>query len=371
MILSNSGISIRVSGRVIGADDGSDISLNEIDSYSHVIGVAGGYMSCSFSFKISPMDAEAWLDGSLGKTVKCYDSDLATVWEGYINEIAVNIGAISIKLGPLSEIANKAVVIYSDDITNEQETTAAGSDTSSQAIYGIWYKVLSGGTLSPTTSVKARDTYLSEMAWPSFSQDITQGNDFSVSINCLGFNTLLNYPYDETGSVWTVKSKLENVLVREPNSAISADYGNIEANGLSILREETQNQTGTTVITSLVGLGGESDDNRRLWGVFDDRKFYYWTIPTTHEYEMYTDDGTNRVMDLGGGIVDPISILPGRWIKFMDLLPTMEPANSIAQDMHYMFIETVTFTAPSTIAMQGGKVNKLQQMLAKWMLRSN
>jgi hypothetical protein len=63
--------------------------------------------------------------------------------------------------------------------------------------------------------------------------------------------------------------------------------------------------------------------------------------------------------------VAPWNVLPGRWLQFADLLPDAPAVTNPYQDMRLMFIESVTYTAPRGLAMQGGRTDRLPQLLAR------
>ncbi len=358
--------------RKIGFNDGTDVALNdELQSYSHVIQAAGGYATASFTMALDREGIEDWLINGVGRHVVVYDRDLSVIWEGFINDISVNIGDFSLRRGPMTEVANRAVVIYSDDTTNEQDTTPVANDLVSQAMYGIYSRVLSAGQLSAANALKARGTYLKENAWPAPNHDVSQSSGFSVTANCVGYSAMLSFPYTEVGAVWTVREKIINVLESEPNTIFSTNYGLIEENTLPVLRTEDQNQTGDSVMATLIGLGGSGDDNRRIWGIYRDRQLSYVVVPTVPEYEISLNNGLQHITSTSGDRIEPGNILPGKWMKINDLLSAQGVMADITRDMRAMFIETVTFTAPYALSLQGGKTSKLPQMLAKWMLRSN
>ena len=59
-------------------------------------------------------------------------------------------------------------------------------------------------------------------------------------------------------------------------------------------------------------------------------------------------------------------MLPGKWVLFTDfLIGRVPPMTDPRQDPRALFIEQVTFTAPWTLALQGGRADRTSQMLAQ------
>ena len=93
----------------------------------------------------SQQDIEDWLTYGLGRHVTVHDPSLSVIWEGFVNEVQGAVGPLSARRGPLAEIANRTLAIYSDDTTSAQAVTALENDADGQAVYGIWYKTTSAG----------------------------------------------------------------------------------------------------------------------------------------------------------------------------------------------------------------------------------
>ena len=115
-----------------------------------------------------------------------------------------------------------------------------------------------------------------------------------------------------------------------------------------------------------MALGGPGTDNeRRTWGIYTNRQMVYATIPTDVAYLMYLSEGPQQIRTLSGIYVPPYNILPGRWLQFADLLPNAPAVTDMRQDMRMMFIESVTYTAPMGLSLQGGQTDRLPQLLAR------
>ena len=100
-----------------------------------------------------------------------------------------------------------------------------------------------------------------------------------------------------------------------------------------------------------------------LFGVYDDRVPVYEQVPTTIEY--YQKLSEDFVTFESGLKVDPIDVLPGKWLYFTDLFIGEPEADTLSEDIRAMFIESVKYTYPQGLVLSGGKTDSLTQKLAK------
>ncbi len=73
-----------------------------------------------------------------------------------------------------------------------------------------------------------------------------------------------------------------------------------------------------------------------------------------------------NLKNAAGGFVDPWDVKVGEWIQFTDLdvCQTLS-TDSFRDDSRMMFIEGLSYTAPYTLQISGGKVDTLTQQLNK------
>jgi hypothetical protein len=299
----------------------------------------GGYDTAGFSFASSPSDAKYWIDYGLGSHVTTQNEGLDRIWEGFVNEISVTLGQLAFTRGPLIDLTNRVTLKYSDFLTNEPATEGPTTDATSILAWPIIHRVLSVGQVSEATAGKILDTYLRENRFPSSTTDLSsEGVAPQVEIRCLGYNRFLDlFVYLNAASptaTYTLREKVIDVLALCPNSGLfSTDYSFIETNTLSVFERDFEHKKAYDVIKELVAMGGDSNNNRRLFGIYNDRKAYLQEIPSTYEYQV--DSGA-----------------------------------VLREDPSKIFIEQVTFTAPVGWQISGGKTGTLSQQLAKLGLSS-
>ncbi len=313
-------------------------------------------------------------------------------------------------------VANRVSVVYTPyvDITVPEPTTGETTETTiaedeeSQRRYGILETIVNGGTLTddatfcgggctPTNQAEElRDAYLNEYKNPETSHTVTSttGENPSLVLSCLGYvEWLSKYIYNRTEeecwqiSRWTppvwmrsvvyndegsvsiwLPDKIKMVLAADPNGIISTDYSDIlETNQYLLLANciENQNKTAKAIIDELVAQG-DAYDNRTIFGISKGRKAYYRAVPNEIEYyyQIYSRD--RFVLDKSGAVVQPWNVQAGKWLRLTDFMVGYMTGNDLRSDPRNIFIETVRYEAPYGLQIQGNKIAKVKQLMAKF-----
>jgi hypothetical protein len=345
----------------------------EINSYSHVIKASGGYWSSRFTIMDEQEKMESWLVGGLGRHVEVFDNALDKIWEGFVNQVDLTLGGLTVTRGPLLDTANSVTVVYSgtSTVTNppvqgNRVFTAPANDADSQDKYGIITKILSAGGMMAENAEQVRDVYLAENKEPLTLQKIGGGGGLNVSLSCLGYAHWLNYPIAivDEGTV-SIHDQVANVLDLDPNGLFSSTNANISENTVQINAYDNKQRTAWTVIKALAALGDEGD-NRYLFGVYSDRLARYeMAVMDRVEYRMYPGDPAWRVESTTGGHVWPWNVMPGRWMFLPSFLVGRAMPSDKRLDPRYVFIESVTYSAAMGLSVQGGRLDTISQKLAK------
>ena len=66
-----------------------------------------------------------------------------------------------------------------------------------------------------------------------------------------------------------------------------------------------------------------------------------------------------------GETVRPWDVLPARWMFLPDFLAGQFQPTDRRLDPRFLFIESVQFTAPSTVQISGQKISRIPQMIAR------
>jgi len=354
-----------------------------IESYSHTISAESGFETCDISMNVSETEADEWIANGLGRHIVCYGAEGNIVWEGYVDSVSVQLGGLTIERGKLSEICNRCSVEYTpiigydeetgEPITGTPTTTIIAEDLESQEKYGIWEQVIAGGTVEATEAEYRRDTYLEDNKEPEITHQpsIRPGSnsgDIKLSLNCKGYIYWLdNYVYEFGDYDLSIEAsdKIKAVLSADPNGVISTDQNLITYNGVLVNAFENTSRMALEVINDAVSVG-DINDNRWIFGIYENRRAVYKAIPTTIEYLHYIGTSGQKIEDINNTEVYPWNVRPGKFAIIPDVLIGRLPLyTQLRKDQRISFIEQITYTAPYGLDVQCKKIRNLDQYLAK------
>lgn len=354
---------------------------NLYTSYTHKTLAVGGYWTAQIVLNLTLVEAEDWYENGLGRQIKTYNPAGVVIWEGFVNQVTLNAGALSQIRGPLMEVANRVSTVYSPlDVTvyppvsGTTTVTTIAENTASQAQYGIIEKVVSAGTTTDENAEKVRDVFLNENRNPKTSGQVSlslgSAQNTVITLDCIGnVNWLTAYIYNNASTAFElVSDKIIAIIAADPNSYLSASVNEIEENSFLTPAVENRNRFAWDILTELVSLGNDVNDTRRLFGVYADRVPYYTSQPKTIAYHHRLTDPAQAVTTPTGALVYPWDVQPGKWLHVPDFLigRSFPASDNLADDPRNLFIESVDFTAPATISISGETAGgSLNQLLAK------
>ena len=353
-----------------------DQLLARLPSYTHEDAAWLGYDRASSSGNLWRDEIDDWISNGLGRKLVTYNHAQRIVWAGCANVIRAQVGPVSYSAGPLMGITNRASVYYSRKYTDVSPPvvgsgglTTIAESAESQRRYGILETVFSGGTMTKEEAEQERDVLLEERQWPDKTQDSgNQAGEGSLSVEWLGLVHFLGrFVYnDATPLTTTVRTKILSVLAAEPNGLLSTEYSQVAANAFLTAAFEDQNRYGLDVIQAATALGDVNFD-RFLFMVRAKERVYYRPIQATTDiaYVQYlTDYGHEYRLAKNNSRVYPWDLEPGRWVLIADFAPfSAQPSGR--RNMRLQFTERVTFTAPYSVQISGGKVEAGPQLLAQ------
>lgn len=343
-------------------------------SYTHEISASGGYLSATITIPMNALDAEVWYDRGIGRRVKVFNHAGVCIWNGFVNEISVTLGASTLHVGPLSNIANLVGAKYSpvlDGQAGSEVDTTLVQDYNSTSLYGKWEKWISVGQAEEGVPEQVRDVFLADMAYPENSDELSiySANTPTVTLACVGnLYWLMAYTYNNISeSLDTLSNKLLLVLDADLNSVISHDYSYIEENNCLVSMYEMSNRFAWDVIKELLSIGNDTDDSRRMFGVYEDGLVKYSRMPYVIEYYHYLGDRSRKITTIDGATVPPWEVVPGKWLQVPDFLlgTAMTSLHFMKDDKRNKFLESVVYTSPNGLDLSGRRNDKLSQMLAK------
>jgi hypothetical protein len=314
--------------------------------------------------------------------------DVVEYMESYSHSITVDKGfanaSITVKI-PAIEAENRVIVQYTPvdfrvdpPIEGSFSETIAAEDRDSQKRYGILETILAGGKLGIYPSIgndadKIRDAYLQENKDAQTSdKSITISNEtafVSVTIECFGFGKFLEVYVHNYLTLYTITigDKLRDIIEADPNGIISRDFRFFEDNLNLTSSTETANKKAYEIIKGLLVFGDDYTDNRRTFGIYDDRLVHYKSIPDIITYFHSTRRNTPFIEDKNQNSVFPWRIRPAQWLQITGLITSIPSSyENLRADPRNVFIENVSFTAPFDLSINGMKLDTVPQMLAKY-----
>lgn len=363
----------------------ADDVIEYLEGYSHSITVDKGFSSASITVKIRPIDAEKWFETILGYSVVVTDQNYDVVFEGIISTINLAYGTYTAVRGPLFDIANRIIVQYTPvdfrvdpPVEGSQAETIAAEDINSQSRYGILETIISGGKLGIFEEIgndadKIRDTYLQENKDAQTSNksiSIGTSTEFvTVSLECVGFGKFLEVYVHNYTTLYTITvgNKIKDIIEADPNGIISRDFTSFEDNVNLTSSTETANKKAYDIIKGLLTFGDDYTDNRRTFGIYENRLIHYKSVPEDIAYYHNIRGNTPFIADKNQNNVFPWSIRPAQWLQITGLIVSAPSSyQTLRDDPRNVFIENVSFTAPFDLSVNGMKLDTVPQMLAKY-----
>lgn len=385
---SAKGLSVKICTPLIQGGDAIEEYSEIIESYSHTISAVGGFTSASISAKGNHEFLENWLQNGLGRHIEVYNPQQSIIWEGFVNELTVTMGGATFTKGPLVNIGNRVLVMYTPlydkcsdlpvvdpnctdtgvPISGTPTETYLAEDLFSQSLYGIWEKIVNQGDLYTEDAESIRDLYLAENAYPEGNSglSISSSDELGLTLSCSGYRDFLNYPYNYTTDEISHEcdDMLKDILAEDPNGVISTDYTRIDDNPAIKVQYTDENKTANSLIDEILAIGGEYSE-RWTFGIYKNRQIVYSAIPTAVEYYYYKAGSTLQVETVSGRIVEPWDVVPCKWVGIPTVLASFGiKLEDIRNDPRIFFAEEVNFTAPDQVTISGAKIRKFNQYLA-------
>lgn len=343
-------------------------------NWQHTILAYGGFDTASFDLVPPINQVDDWIEQGLGRRVVAYGPRLEVIWEGFINKISISQANSVWEVGPLIGVANKVRTMYTPLLTTTTPPTAGPQtltswyeDTESQALFGIWQATLSSSAEASAQVAAATQTWLANRAWPSRRIPWqSPDGDFALSVECVGYHRYLEaYEYEYTAGTGTqyTSAKIKAILDADPNGFIDPSRALIDTNTLSTTVYEDSRSKASELIKTLVD-AGDSNGNRWLFGIYENRVPQYHAAPTTIDYQAFIGDSLSSFRGQSGADIPPWSVRPGKWIRIDDLKLRYQFDMALAQTNNTGFIESVTYTMPYGLQVDAGLNLTIQDRLS-------
>jgi hypothetical protein len=380
--MSHDNLMVRVADPIWMHDGQSDNHLTLFpDSYSHTNKAVGGFDSATIQFAASRLDADEWLDRSIGHHIEAVTASQGIVWEGFIDEVEVRYGRTVYKIGPLSTVANRVDVVYQTvsytalgiTIGGDRRSTGWVDHEDSQGRYGIMELIFSAGQTHNDLADQLQLTVIEERREPARGQEIAlQTNspgDFGVTLRCKGYHHMFNHYYYQNldGGFIPAHMQVVNAIQADPNGLLKISLGaphDLTSLTTPIVQQyEEGERRAWDVITDMITLG-DMDNKRILFGVYQDRTAHLYTIPIELQYLYYLNDPSQRIAFVGGGEASYFDVRAGQWLQVVDMM--VADHNAMAHSYRDVFLESVEYQHPLFFRGTSGDTDVTSMMLKRF-----
>ena len=342
-----------------------------VNGYSHIIAANGGYKSASISMTMQQEEIEGWIENGLGRNITVYNEGQQPIWNGFVNDIEVSMADLTITLNCLGYIEWLKAYTYN--------STTAATTTINAAINAVL-------VADPNNIISSDYTKLTANTFsiPSYTNDDNLALDYINGLVAMGdaaFNRYLFGVYANQRAEYTVMPTVNEYIAQV--SGLNVKRGPLLgiANKVAIVystvdtsvtppavgvRKKTayaidiasQNKYG--IIEKILSSGGSTDANAT-----NIRDTY---IGDAHEPETTQTITINagEITTPQGRVIEPWNVLPAKWAFIPNFMIGRIPdTTAMRDDMRYLFIESLTFTAPYGLILTGAKISKLPQILGQ------
>lgn len=352
-----------------------------LQDWRHSLDIFGGFDTAEFKLVDHLEQMENWMNFGLGRPIVVTDESLGIIWEGFVNRITWNQGGLKVTVGPVNELANKVVGVYSYIEPGQsppeiggRKRTSTQEDSESQDRWGTWSTVVSMAGLTTANAEQVISLYLAHHKNPQVTSDFSfTDTDPSLDIQCLGWFHSLTHPYNQTAITGQVAlgQRISDIFLSQENAWISTDHSQIAENSTLVKSYQNDDELALSQLRGYVAMG-DGEDNRYSLGVYENRTPVYARVESEIEYYVDIIDPHRRIIDSRGAVVPPWRVRPGRWMLFKDLLPGLGTVNpELGKDPRALLIEEVRFDIrlPYSVQLIGGSNNKFEQKIARLGLR--
>jgi hypothetical protein len=361
--------------------------LLEAGDYQHTITADVGFDSASFSVGIAKDWVSHWLTNILGRPVIAYNRNGKVIWEGFVDQIVLSLGATQMTVGPLTEIANKVRAAYQTIdysivyIPSEDRVTGWASNISSQDRYFIMEQEITIGTAAGDTEAEQiRDTYLAEMSYPAIVQSASLGSStsaYNADVSCKGFAHLLDYQFysNFTAGDQNLSDKIIAALAAYSAAGayaaglFSDETSAFDTNTTQVPAWEEGDKTIMGVIKDTL-VYGDSNFARWTFGIYEEAKATLRAVSESAHYTVSVVEDAREVREIGAtgtAVVLPELVRPGYMALATDAYIGQDGLRGPQDDLdtRLFFVESVSFNAPASVSLNGSRLSRVSQQIAR------
>jgi hypothetical protein len=210
--------------------------------------------------------------------------------------------------------------------------------------------------------------YLQENAYPETTKTISPGGGgLSMTLTLKGTWYWLGAfiaNFIGTPDTLNLSTRLIAILALDPNALFSTDYSNITINTYQVNYQSDDDKPGIKYVNELLA-PGDAAFNRYTAGFYGNEVFWYTPMPNVLESIYSISDPAQEILYQSGVVIRPWAVQPARWTQISDMMVGRIPDINMRADIRNIFAETVSYTAPYGLVLNGAKVSMLTQFLAQ------
>lgn len=304
----------------------SDVSLS-IDNID-------GFKDASFTMEINKHEAD-YLLGKLGGHVSIYRENGIKVWEGIANNIRMEIGNVSVGVGPLSDVSNRVKMKYTEydwgvpPVVPRDIETNWIEDRESILKWGRLEEVVGlGREMSPGEADRTINEKAKQMSRVKVYREISTGdrNKASVTFECLGYSFLLRKKYFEqydldpfTGlyptGYWEVGKAIRTVIETKQPLLIGSGIQNIgQEIGFYVGEYGDPPELCNEVISGFISTLQSDSGYGFVFGVYEGREVKFFAVERPAQANYYISPFSGELLDAWGNKISSIP-RPGEWVS--------------------------------------------------------
>lgn len=348
-------------------------------SYNDSLTDQYGFESCQAGYITTLEDALSWFANGLMRSILVSGPDAQIIWEGFVSGIELRVGGETRSVS-LDTMANRVKCKYTT-VLDTPGTTAAVSDATSQAMYGIKDLVVPLGKSTAAAAANLATKVLALYKQPRPSGSITvatgESGDVQLTIIGAGWYTTLGWVLASRSST-TLTSTTTQVAaligtsspgIGATNAFLSTEDDFIVSSGVSdteFIEADTPYQEKIEDLLSQ----GDSSGNALAWGVYEGRVFFVEVAadanPTTIHYRRSVAEAFVRDTYLAP--VPWWDVRPNRMYEVRELLDT-NPAVVAPDSTGRSYISRVSRSIAQdqiSLSLEGRSGESIDRIVARW-----
>jgi len=279
--------------------------------------------------------------------IEIFDHNQNCVWWGYVSEVEINVGALTVGVS-LDSMSNRVAALYETD-TNQKATTTWAQDDDAVSIYGTKEMLLTSTVVGISAAEFLRDEMLKYYKKPIPQVTISEGTgELSAQLICRGWWQTLDWRYYSAIAGADVETTTQIANIITACGAFISGTEIEDVSGISIDPFRQGDNSALFEIESLMEIG-ISSGYRLLSRVTRGREIVVSAEPSLDPYSIglfILEDG--RVENTWGNAGYASMCPVGDWAQLKDVIPGSLDFGLLA-DPTVFFVEEAAYEVSSDL----------------------